>query len=108
MEGNVVRHWNTADLTFILHFPRQFGSLELHLVVERLLVVVDVTLERRHRPVVDQPDLLSHLVDQAEVVRHQHQTTIPLVDSCGQAINGLHIQVVRGLRTRRAKHEKVT
>jgi len=43
------------------------------------------------------PDLARHLVDEPEVMRHQHQTAVVLVERSGEGVNGLDVQVVGGL-----------
>ena len=53
--------------------------------------------------VVAHPDLVGHLVDEAEIVADQHQATVETLDGICQGVNGLQVQVVGGLQSGRER-----
>jgi hypothetical protein len=57
--------------------------------------LANVTLPSFNSTVLDNPDLLSHLIDEPVVVRHQDDTAIKLVDGLGQSIDRFQVQVIR-------------
>jgi len=71
-----------------------------HFSDEAVLVGADIATPLGDCMLVTDPDLLGHLVDQAEVVTHEDQSTLKAVDGLGQRIDTLHIQMVRGLPNR--------
>mmetsp|Transcript_23864 Transcript_23864/g.70987 ORF Transcript_23864/g.70987 Transcript_23864/m.70987 type:complete len:223 (-) Transcript_23864:142-810(-) len=65
-----------------------------HLLGERLLVLVDGTLQPPHAAVLAQPDLVRHLVDEPKIVRHEHHASAKSLDGGGEAVDCVHVEVV--------------
>eukprot|EP00983_Pelagomonas_calceolata_P124911 1161159-Pelagomonas_calceolata.AAC.5 len=71
---------------------------ETHLPLHHILVAADIPLPPLHLVVVADPDLLGHLVDEAEVMAHQHHTSIKAVYGISQGVDGLQVKMIGGLR----------
>mmetsp|Transcript_6945 Transcript_6945/g.24298 ORF Transcript_6945/g.24298 Transcript_6945/m.24298 type:complete len:428 (-) Transcript_6945:805-2088(-) len=69
-------------------------NLPLHILGQFLLILEDVSLPHLNLLVLAQPNLLSHLADQPEIVRHQHHASRELVDRVRQRVDRLHVKMV--------------
>ena len=63
-------------------------------VKQVLLVGPDVALPLRDGLVIAHPDLLSDLVDQAEVVADEHEAAVELLDCLREGVDGLDVEMV--------------
>ena len=84
----------------------------IRLVAQVLLVHSDIRFPIAHRFVLAHPNLVRDLVDETEIVRHEHQPTVVSLDGFCERIDRFQIQVIRRLiekqqvRTLHANHGK--
>lgn len=82
------------------HFLKKAKVLEATLGLGCIVIGADLF-------VVADPDLLGDLVDEAEVVRDQHQPPIEAVDGVGQRVDRLQVQVIGGLIQQQLHHSHI-
>lgn len=62
-----------------------------------LLVVVELPGEAIDAPALDDPDLITHLVDEVLVVTDNQHAAMEVLERLDERLDGAHVQVVRGL-----------
>merc|ERR1712187_281348 len=89
----------TVQAAYIaIPFVRLYSGGELrHLLFEIILIFAYGAVEFPYRLLAAHPYLLGHQVDQAEVVRHQHDAALEGLDRGRQALDGIDVKVVRRL-----------
>mmetsp|Transcript_12493 Transcript_12493/g.28363 ORF Transcript_12493/g.28363 Transcript_12493/m.28363 type:complete len:227 (+) Transcript_12493:120-800(+) len=78
--------------------------LQAKLASKLLLVVAYAALVATHLLRLAHPDLASHLVNQTEVVAHEHDAALVRVDRTRQTVHSVDVQVVRGLVQKKKVH----
>ena len=62
-------------------------ALGHHVLLELLLVVADRALEDLDLVVLDLPNLLGHLLNEAKIVAHEHEAALVLADRVGERVD---------------------
>jgi len=72
---------------------------DVHALNQLLLVLANAAVPDGHSVVIAHPDLFRHLIDQTEIVAHENQAAVVVVDGFCQRVDTLDIQMVSRLRT---------
>lgn len=85
-----------------------------HLLSEIVLVLSDGSIPLAYRSVLTHEDILSNLVQESEVVRHDDDTSRESVDGIGEGVDGWDIETVGrfvqqqhvgGLNSQQSEHD---